>query len=539
MPSATENKSTEQTQSSKNNRSKLLNFVSAKSTGEAMLYLLFSVLCIAIPLTVVDRFVIPALEDSGALESGRWQEQDGWLLEQGRRKNEATFDCSVWRSAGFPVSQTKLKPKRIIVMGDSFAWGTGYPNMNTLWWRRLQNVLDERGYKDVEVIGAGMPAQSTASQLEEARKIVGTYKPDMIIWGYVTNDPDEISATGKKIVPLMRDWKQPKDDFPLPVKRSIEAVFPNLAWHLFDIRRSARLKTVDGAKYGYDYGTWELKLLEGENFRQYQNTVKNVAEFIKELNVPSFAVTLPAGFQAGDTQRGSLRSGATLLTKMHDYHVPRYEKVKKLFDSNGLPYYDTLDEITNRLQQNLSPQELNSLQLGINPSNGHPAASLCHLYAVCTADILEKNYSGFLGSKTQGKPTSALPKFNDWTPHSAHLNRLSESRYIFYMPQNEKDALYLPLRKPYVQLNFEKPADLASLTLSGGNLKKAEIYVVDEDPVLGYDRTVPRKLAERKGNQLTVNLPADKSSSKISSILISAEIKGEDNRVLLDVVPRQ
>lgn len=537
MPSATENHSTEPQQSSSKD-AKPFKFLSVKSTGTAMLYLLASVLCIAIPLTVVDRLVIPALEDSGALDSGRWKEQDFWLLEQGRRKNQATYESSVWRSAGFPVSEAKSKGKRILVMGDSFAWGTGYPNMNTLWWRRLQKVLDQRGYKDIEVIGAGLPAKSTAQQLDEARKIVGKYKPDMIIWGYVTNDPDELSADGKRLVPLMRDWKEPPDTFPAPIKRSIEAVFPNLAWHLFDMRRTARAKTFDGTKYGYDYGTWELKLLEGENFQHYENTVKDLAAYIKELNIPSFAVTLPAGFQAGDSQRGLMRSGASLLTKMHDYHVQRYEKVQQLFDKNGVAYYNTLDKITDGLKHNLTPQELNSLQLGINPANGHPSASLCHLYAVCTADILEKKYNSFLGAKTQEKPATTLPKINDWTPDGAYLNRLSESRYIFYVPKNEKDTLYLPLRKPYVQLNFEKPADLASLTLTGGSLKKASVYIVEEDPVLGYDRTTPRKLAERKGNQLTIQIPNDKSSGKISSILISAEIKGTDNRVLLDLVPK-
>lgn len=381
----------------------LFRFVSLKQSKAALLYMFFSLACMAIVLSVADKLIIPAFEDSGALDSGHWRDQDNWLLEQRRRKNQASLDCAVWRSEAWPVSEVKSHLKRILVMGDSFVWGTGYPNMNTLWWRRLQKVLKERGYNDVEVIAAGLPAQSTATQLQEARKIVGKYKPDMIIWGYVTNDPDEVLPSGQRIVPLMRRWNEPLDDFPAALKQGIEGAFPNLAWHLFDMRRSARLRNYKGTNYGYDYGTWELKLLEGENFQHYETTVKNTAQFVRELNVPSFAITLPAGFQSGDNQRGTVKGGDLQLSKMHDYHVRRYEKVQSLFNKSGLPFYNTLDDVTNGLKQNLSTQELSALQLGINPANGHPAASLCHQYAICAANILEKNYPKVLGPKTDGK----------------------------------------------------------------------------------------------------------------------------------------
>lgn len=422
-------------------------------------------------------------------------------------------------------------------MGDSFAWGTGYPNMNTLWWRQLQKVLNGRGYNDVEVIAAGMPAQSTAAQLEGARKIIGKYNPDLVIWGYVTNDPDEVAKDGKHIVPVMRTWNRPPDKLAGSFKHSLESVFPNLAWHLFDIRENALAKNVQSKETGWDYGTWELKLLESPNFDQYEKTVANVAQFQKEVNLPFFFITLPAGYQSGDSQRGTLRTGAGLLERMQEYHVMRYGKVQNLFKTSGLHFFNILDEVVNGLKGGLTSQELSSLQLGISPANGHPSASLCHLYADCAANILEKNYPGVLGDKSSSKRVAQSASINDWVPQSLHLSRLAEGQYLFYIPQSDKDSLYLPIRKPYVQLNFENPTELSRLRLLGACLTGAEIYLVAEHQKLGYDEQAPRPVGERKGSALVFNLPKEEWTKKVSSILISADIKGADRRVLLEVNP--
>ncbi|MBA3993189.1 MAG: hypothetical protein C0469_06645 [Cyanobacteria bacterium DS2.3.42] len=524
-------------QESAGRRTSSFRLLSAKDSGSALLYMLLSLACIGFALTIADRFIIPMLEDSGTLTSWRWKEQDGWLLEQGRRKNLASDDCSVWRSAGWPVSEKKPKSTRILVMGDSFAWGTGYPNMNTLWWRQLQKVLNDRGYNDVEVIAAGMPAQSTAAQLVGAKKIIGKYKPDLVIWGYVTNDPDEVAPDGKHIVPIMRSWNIPPDNLPAPVKNSLESLFPNLAWHLFDIRQNARAKNIQSKETGWDYGTWELKLLEGPNFEKYAKTLEKVAQFQKTVNLPFFFITLPAGYQAGDAQRSSLRTGAGLLTRMQEYHIERYGKVQTLFDKSGLHFFNTLNDVLSGLKGGLNSHELSSLQLGISPANGHPAASLCHLYAESAANILEKNYPGILGNKKESKTVAPLLSINDWMPHSLLLNRLADGRYLFYAPQSEKDALFLPIRKPYLQLNFEIPTELSRLRLLGAGLKRAEIYLVAENQKLGYDEQLPRRLGERKGSALVFDLPKEQWTKKISSILISADITGSDRRVLLELNP--
>lgn len=537
VPRAAEKEKSDGKQESAVNRPSSFRLWSAKDSSSALLYMLFSLACIVFTLTIADRFIIPRLEDSGTLSSGRWQEQDSWLLEQGRRKNLASNNCSVWRSIGWPVNEKKPKNKRILVMGDSFVWGTGYPNMNTLWWRRLQKVLNDRGYNDVEVIAAGMPAQSTAAQLADARKIIGKYKPDLIIWGYVTNDPDEIDPNGKKYVPVMRAWNERPDDFPRSVKHSLERVFPNLAWHLFDIRHKALAKSNQGKENGYEYGTWELKLLEGSNFEQYAKTVAKVAQFQEEVNLPFFFITLPAGYQSGDSQRDSLKAGAGQLTRMQEYHVKRYGKVQPLFDKSGLHFFNTLDDVVNGLRGGLTNQELSSLQLGISPSNGHPAASLCHLYACCAANILERNYPGVLGNKSKSQNSARATSINDWVPESLNLSRLADCQYLFYIPQSEKDALFMPIGKPYLQLNFENPIELRKLQLFGAGLKRAEIYLVAENQKLGYDEQLPRRLGERKGKSLVFELPKEQWTKKISSILISADISGADRRVLLDLNP--
>ncbi len=65
--------------------------------------------------------------------------------------------------------------------------------MNDIWWRQLAREVDRRGYKDVEIIAAGMQGINTRIELDVAKKVIPKFKPDLVIWGYIPNDADELS----------------------------------------------------------------------------------------------------------------------------------------------------------------------------------------------------------------------------------------------------------------------------------------------------------------------------------------------------------
>src|SRR5579859_4234108 len=153
--------------------------------------------CTALGLLLLEygmlpRFEKPAAPSAAQLNSQAWT-RDNELINRNnsRFKNVITENDWTWRSAGHPVPVERRTARRIMVISDSWVWGDGYANMNDIWWRQLARELRLRGYADVEVVGVGRRGASTHDELDQLRKVFPKYRPDLVIMGYVTNDPDE------------------------------------------------------------------------------------------------------------------------------------------------------------------------------------------------------------------------------------------------------------------------------------------------------------------------------------------------------------
>jgi hypothetical protein len=157
----------------------------------AIIAFIISVIILVGVLFAVDRKLTPAPMNRGALVLPAWYWEDKRINLNNDLKSLSCVKNTVWISKGFPVDLNRKKSKRILVTGDSFVWGDGYANMNDLWWRQLERELARRGYGQIEVIAMGYPGLSTRDQLHAAMLVVPKFKPDLIIWGYTTNDPDE------------------------------------------------------------------------------------------------------------------------------------------------------------------------------------------------------------------------------------------------------------------------------------------------------------------------------------------------------------
>ena len=208
-----------------------------------------------------------------------------------RRQSESRSGEPVLAFGGDLSGSTKASGKsRILVIGDSFVWGDGYVNANDIWWRQLERELHRRGYWDVEVVAAGFLGASTQDQLTWLRAggLARLGSPDLVILGYVTNDPDIRDATGASMVlqigrdiPL-RQWRV--------LDRSIGRVTPNLAGQL---KQRLTAKWQAGVRDAYPYGEWELKLLEPPNIDAYRDVVGELGAFLRGTGIPYFVVTLP------------------------------------------------------------------------------------------------------------------------------------------------------------------------------------------------------------------------------------------------------
>ncbi len=143
--------------------------------------------------------------------------------------------------------------------------------------------------------------------------------PDLVVLGYVTNDPDVRDAKG---IPLVKQIAV--GDVPLRqlrvLDRSIGRVAPNLAGQL---RQRLTAKWQAGIRDAYPYNEWELKLLEPPNIDAYREVVGEMGEFLRGTGRPSFVVTLP---NSPDP----------------DQFGARLAPIGPIFQSAGLPFHDLL-----------------------------------------------------------------------------------------------------------------------------------------------------------------------------------------------------
>jgi hypothetical protein len=75
---------------------------------------------------------------------------------------------------------------RILVLGDSFAYGEGN-NYAKTWPVILENNLQRLGYR-VEIIKAGVFGYDTTKELQFLKRLYPKYKPDLILLTFLIND---------------------------------------------------------------------------------------------------------------------------------------------------------------------------------------------------------------------------------------------------------------------------------------------------------------------------------------------------------------
>jgi lysophospholipase L1-like esterase len=476
----------------------------------------------------LDRWIIPALENSGQLESYLWTDENHRLNHFTYLKNEARKEDPVWRSQYLPVTPEHAGKKRILVVGDSFVWGDGSVNINTLWWRQLQSELVRRGYNQVEVIAAGLNGSSTHDEAKWLSTLLPKYKPDLVVIGYVTNDPEEKNADGHAYVSMLS--KEIKDDDPILAR--LNSILPNLTGQLRQIRKLAKQSHLSEKTGSLEYTDWELALLKGESFQSYKNTVNNLAKDLKAANVPAFVITLPAGFQ--NKTRENTASGNDFFERVRKYNAERYAAVKPVFKDAGLLFVDTNDAFAKTAAGDPLLKANNSaLRLGINPGNGHPGPFSTHFYAVSCADVIESQFPKAAGEKAAAASPQAV-EINDCMPPYMNAHAVGADTFAFtYPPDVTEHTLYMPLRRRHVQLSLREPVAVNQIELSGPDLKSAQVYVSYIDEKLGYSPDVFEALPLKKGANLSWTLGSG-AGRRINAIKLRAGFTGSNQALTLN-----
>jgi lysophospholipase L1-like esterase len=491
------------------------------------LVLLIVVSFVAI-LVAVDCIAVPYLEDKQLVVSKAWKEDTFKRCMMSNERLTSPPGLGVFRSKNIEFPEKKTKLKRLLVVGDSYVIGFGLSNINNVWWRQLQRELIRRGYNDVEVVGLhSFTLGNTASQLDQVERWASKYHADAIIWGYQPSDAEELQGPRYFIERL-----SPKKESAAAkvVKRTMRSLIPNISQVLLSLEdRHYAANAIGSPAIGYEDSKRDLLLYEGENFRHFNGTLERMHKFADRTKIPLFIVTLPT--QTAELPEAHIgKKSQQLFNEIEAYYKTRFALASKAYQSNGLKFFDLTDAYLNAIRKD--PQfagETAAIRLATTPPDPHPCSFTTHLYAVEVADILEKNYPQCIGPTSQVKEPEL--KINDCMPPSLGAFKIAPRSYILAFPTNDHFQLSMPIRKPYVQLNFEMPGQIKTIKLTGPWLRKATIWLTAVDPKDGYDRELLHQLPEKKGSQLAWDLPKEPWTSQINTLRISAEIKGADNRL--------
>lgn len=106
--------------------------------------------------------------------------------------------------------------RRLLSMGDSFAWGAGI-QLEDAYPQRLARALTRRRRETWEVVNLALPGMGTVDQAVQLADQGFAYQPDVVLLGYVLNDcEDAAAAEARRAV----DWLEGAGPSPSPLDHS-------------------------------------------------------------------------------------------------------------------------------------------------------------------------------------------------------------------------------------------------------------------------------------------------------------------------------
>ena len=198
-----------------------------------------------------------------------------------------------YNSWGFrDLERQKVKSNdtfRILVLGDSFTFGSGVKFKEQLYTAILEDKLNSAGISAArfEVINTGLGNLSTEQELRYLLKTGIELDPDIIIVGYVLNDAETPELARK----FIQDY-QKKTILPARYNRILDQY--SFTYYLTRknlIELSQRAWSSGDTLTGYD--AYIDKLYKGSNLVRYKCIVADLARTCHEHGIPLLWVSFP------------------------------------------------------------------------------------------------------------------------------------------------------------------------------------------------------------------------------------------------------
>ncbi len=157
-----------------------------------------------VALAIVSIFVFLLLAEAGARLLGLAEEHPtGYAPVNTRRRDRRPTNSLGYRD----LERAEAKPageRRVVSLGDSFAWGVGIEFDDT-YARRVERALGRRPGERWEVVQLARPGMGTVEQAQQLAEEGLAYGPDVVVLGFVLNDSEDENAAEAR---RARDWEE-------------------------------------------------------------------------------------------------------------------------------------------------------------------------------------------------------------------------------------------------------------------------------------------------------------------------------------------
>ena len=263
---------------------------------------------------------------------------------------------------------------RIAVIGDSFIWGYGLP-YEQVWSHKLEKKITQK-YKNIEVMSWGQSAWATMDELSFLEKYGIQYDINMLIVGFVDNDP------------FMGDIELKHYNWQKNILiKVLKIIFPDSVSFIISYTNNLLTKFF---YEDYQYQNWLKALYSDDNLQKYQELLQDFSRFCNSKNIKLLFVLAP-------------QSHNNIIGE-------EFNKIIPLLEQADIKYLNLFPVVKKDLGH------INVRKLWANPANGHPGPLLTELFADEVLNYLERQ--GIL--------------LNDKV---SHARKLAE-----YLRKNEKDS---------------------------------------------------------------------------------------------------
>jgi hypothetical protein len=138
--------------------------------------------------------------------------------------------------------------RRLVLLGDSFAWGASIEFEDALP-QRLERGLTRRRQERWEVVNLALPGMNTVDQAAQVEQEVFAYHPDVVLLAYVLNDSEDAAAAEAR---RAADWAEVRRVPPSPGPLDHSALLRFVRARLWATRENRR--RVSGYLSMYDDG---------------------------------------------------------------------------------------------------------------------------------------------------------------------------------------------------------------------------------------------------------------------------------------------